>query len=106
VVAVPSVLPEAFGMVAAEAAACGVVPVVADHSGLREVAEGLGNAGRRFDGTVADLARELDAVLSLDADERARMGEQARRAVVDRWSWESVAGRLLAAARAGPAVAR
>jgi glycosyltransferase involved in cell wall biosynthesis len=106
VVAVPSVLPEAFGMVAAEAAACGVVPVVADHSGLREVAEGLGDAGRRFDGTVADLARELDAVLSLDADERARIGEQARRAVVDRWSWESVAGRLLAAARAGPAVAR
>jgi glycosyltransferase involved in cell wall biosynthesis len=45
-------------------------------------------------------------VLSLDADERARMGEQARRAVVDRWSWESVAGRLLAAARPGPAVAR
>ena len=34
-------LPEAFGMVAAEAAAAGVPPLVARHSGLAEVAEGL-----------------------------------------------------------------
>ena len=34
---VPSTFPEAFGMVAAEAAACGALPVVADHSGLGEV---------------------------------------------------------------------
>ena len=37
----PSTFPEAFGMVAAEAAACGAVPVVARHSGLAEVAEAL-----------------------------------------------------------------
>ena len=49
-VVVPSVLPEAFGMVAAEAAACEVVPIVADHSGLAEVAAGLGEAGITFDG--------------------------------------------------------
>src|SRR5204862_4502870 len=35
---VPSVLPEAFGMVAAEAAACGAFPIVAGHGGLAEVA--------------------------------------------------------------------
>ena len=34
----PSTFPEAFGMVAAEAAACGALPVCADHSGLAEVA--------------------------------------------------------------------
>jgi glycosyltransferase involved in cell wall biosynthesis len=34
---VPSTFPEAFGMVAAEAAACGVLPVSAGHSGLAEV---------------------------------------------------------------------
>ena len=41
VAVVPSIFPEAFGMVAAEAAAAGVPPLVARHSGLAEVAEGL-----------------------------------------------------------------
>ena len=39
--AVTSTFPEAFGMVAAEAAACGTLPVVANHSGLGEVARTL-----------------------------------------------------------------
>ncbi|QEC47930.1 glycosyltransferase family 4 protein [Baekduia soli] len=38
---VPSIFPEAFGMVAAEAAATGCPPVVADHSGLAGVAREL-----------------------------------------------------------------
>ena len=38
---VPSVFPEAFGMVAAEAAAAGCPPIVARHSGLAEVAADL-----------------------------------------------------------------
>jgi glycosyltransferase involved in cell wall biosynthesis len=94
-VVVPSVLPEAFGMVAAEAAACAVVPIVSDHSGLREVAQGLGEAGITFDGTSADLARRLDALLALPAPERARLGAAARAAVVERWSWEGIARQLL-----------
>ena len=42
--AVTSTFPEAFGMVAAEAAACGTLPVVANHSGLGEVARTLAEA--------------------------------------------------------------
>ena len=38
---VPSIFPEAFGMVAAEAAAAGSPPIVARHSGLAEIAEAL-----------------------------------------------------------------
>src|SRR5262249_44361642 len=38
---VPSIFPEAFGMVAAEAAAAGCPPLVARHSGLAEIAAGL-----------------------------------------------------------------
>src|SRR5581483_7311633 len=38
---VPSIFPEAFGMVAAEAAAAGAPPLVARHSGLAEVAAGI-----------------------------------------------------------------
>src|SRR5205085_11987398 len=41
VTVVPSIFPEAFGMVAAEAAAGGSLPLVARHSGLAEVAAGL-----------------------------------------------------------------
>src|SRR5204862_6347765 len=41
VTVVPSIFPEAFGMVAAEAAAAGSPPLVARHSGLAEVAAGL-----------------------------------------------------------------
>ena len=41
VAVVPSIFPEAFGMVAAEAAAAGCPPLVARHSGLAEVAAGL-----------------------------------------------------------------
>ena len=37
----PSIFPEAFGMVAAEAAAAGCPPIVANHSGLAEIASGL-----------------------------------------------------------------
>ena len=38
---VPSTFPEAFGMVAAEAAASGVLPISAAHSGLAEVSRTL-----------------------------------------------------------------
>ena len=41
---VPSTFPEAFGMVAAEAAACGVLPLSAAHSGLAEVTAALAPA--------------------------------------------------------------
>ena len=41
---VPSTFPEAFGMVAAEAAVCGALPISAGHSGLAEVSEALAAA--------------------------------------------------------------
>ena len=46
VLVMPSTFPEAFGMVAAEAAACGVPPVSADHSGMREVSRQLAGCRR------------------------------------------------------------
>jgi glycosyltransferase involved in cell wall biosynthesis len=94
-VVVPSVLPEAFGMVAAEAAACGVVPIVANHSGLAEVAAGLGQSGRTFDGTALDLAARLGEILALPDPRRRMLGLSARAAVVERWSWEGIARRLI-----------
>jgi glycosyltransferase involved in cell wall biosynthesis len=101
---VPSIFPEAFGMVAAEAAAAGCPPLVARHSGLAEIAAGLEAeypAGLRhlaaFDsGNADDLRRKLGELLGLSAADRTALREAARRAVVARWSWASVAERLLA----------
>jgi glycosyltransferase involved in cell wall biosynthesis len=103
VAVVPSIFPEAFGMVAAEAAAAGTPPLVARHSGLAEIAEGLEEEyppeHRRLTsfatGDVDDLVAKLGALLALPPDERARLGAAARRAVIARWSWAGVAGRLL-----------
>ena len=101
---VPSIFPEAFGMVAAEAASAGCPPLVARHSGLAEVAEGLEAeypAELRHltafeSGDSSDLRRKLSELLTLDAPHRAELRDCARRAAVERWSWASVAGRLLA----------
>jgi glycosyltransferase involved in cell wall biosynthesis len=49
VTVVPSIFPETFGMVAAEAAAGGSIPLVARHSGLAEIAEALGSDLTSFD---------------------------------------------------------
>lgn len=43
-VVVPSALPEPFGIVAAEAMACGRIALVSDHGGLSEVVEGMETA--------------------------------------------------------------
>jgi glycosyltransferase involved in cell wall biosynthesis len=103
VTVVPSIFPEAFGMVAAEAAAAGSPPLVARHSGLAEIADGLEAEypeDRRHlasfaNGDVEDLVTKLDELLSLPAPARAELGAAARRAAVERWSWSSVASRLL-----------
>ncbi|MDX6697598.1 MAG: hypothetical protein QOE65_995 [Solirubrobacteraceae bacterium] len=104
----PSTFPEAFGMVAAEGAACGALPVSAGHSGLAEVAATLADAvpeaardwlsfplGPR---AVEDLAERL--VAWLGAPEAVR--EPTRSALVEtvarNWSWEGVARGVLAAA--------
>jgi glycosyltransferase involved in cell wall biosynthesis len=100
---VPSIFPEAFGMVAAEAAAAGCPPLVARHSGLAEIADGLEQAypsehrplASFATGDAADLADKLRGLLELPASERGRVTAAARRAAVELWSWESVAARLL-----------
>jgi glycosyltransferase involved in cell wall biosynthesis len=100
---VPSIFPEAFGMVAAEAASAGVVPVVADHSGLAELAAGIArelqpeHAGLVAfpTGDAAALRERLRSLLELPAAERRALGLAARTAVERNWSWSRVAERLL-----------
>ena len=104
---VPSIFPEAFGMVAAEAAAAGCPPLVARHSGLAEVADGLEAEYPRHlrdlaaftSGDVDDLRAKLVRLLELGTADHSAIREAARRAAVERWSWTSVADRLLALGR-------
>jgi glycosyltransferase involved in cell wall biosynthesis len=100
---VPSVFPEAFGMVAAEAASAGLPPVVADHSGLAEIAAGVAAeypADRRVltsfpTGDSAMLRSRLELLFALPTPELRSLGLAARDAVVKNWSWSHVAERLL-----------
>ena len=75
-----------------------ILLVVAAHSGLAEVAAELGASARSFDGSVEDLVRALEQVLSLAAGDRRRHGMLGRERVAALWSWERVAERLLASA--------
>jgi glycosyltransferase involved in cell wall biosynthesis len=102
-VVVPSIFPEAFGMVAAEAAAAGCPPIVARHSGLEEIAAGLEEAYppdlRRLasfePGDSVDLAGKLHDLLGLSPTRRETLGAAARSVAVERWSWAGIADRLL-----------
>ena len=90
-------------MVAAEAAAAGVPPLVARHSGLEEIAAGLEEAYppplrglASFEtGDSLDLADTLHELLALAPARRRALGEAARRVAVEKWSWATVAARLL-----------
>ena len=100
---VPSVFPEAFGMVAAEAAAAGCPPVVSRHSGLAEVAAELEAALPpalaplvSFPTGDADALRDrLVRLLALPAADDAVLRATVRRVVEERWSWAGIARRLV-----------
>jgi glycosyltransferase involved in cell wall biosynthesis len=105
---VPSTFPEAFGMVAAEAAACGALPVSAAHSGLAEVSDALGHALPAEaacllsfpidDRAVTALAERVAGWLSLDGDLRRRARAGLVATARERWSWEGVARGVIVAA--------
>jgi glycosyltransferase involved in cell wall biosynthesis len=111
---VPSTFPEAFGMVAAEGAACGALPVCADHSGLAEVAETLARAVPELarpwlafpveGGPGGDPVRAIAERICAWLEAPAALREDVRAAIVatvrERWSWEGVARGVIAAAQA------
>jgi glycosyltransferase involved in cell wall biosynthesis len=103
----PSTFPEAFGMVAAEAAAAGVLPVSAAHSGALEVSRELAAtlpddaAGLVSfpvdDGAVEAIATRLNGWLAIDPAMRAEAQRALRATCIRLWSWEGVARSVIAA---------
>ena len=108
----PSTFPESFGMVAAEAAACGALPLSANHSGMAEVTATLRPALPEhlrhlmsFDvgpGAVREIASKLVEWLELDPDERAQARAALAAEAARRYSWESVARGVIEAASGLP----
>jgi glycosyltransferase involved in cell wall biosynthesis len=105
----PSTFPEAYGMVAAEAAACGVLPVSAGHSGAKEVsamlAAAVPAAARDWlsfsidDGAVRAIAERVTAWLQAPAELRAGTRAALVATARERFSWEGVAAGVVAAAQ-------
>ena len=105
---VPSTFPEAFGMVAAEAAAAGALPLSAAHSGLAEVTAQLAGAVEEplrpllsfslGPGAVEELAGKLATWLELDEPTRSRASAALAAYAREHYSWEGVAGRVVRAA--------
>jgi glycosyltransferase involved in cell wall biosynthesis len=104
----PSTFPEAFGMVAVEAAACGTLPVSAGHSGMREVSQRLSAALpdgvaplTSFPvepGAIEAIADRLDRWFDLPETTRAEARATLVEEVARLWSWEGVARGVLDAA--------
>jgi glycosyltransferase involved in cell wall biosynthesis len=106
IVVVPSILDEAFGMVAAEGASAGALPLVARHSGLAEVAaalEGAVDGPGLFSfepgpGASRRIAAGIDRLLDLSESDRRRLREEISAFVAGHWTWDRTARRLLGAA--------
>lgn len=104
----PSTFPEAFGMVAAEAAACGVPFVSAAHSGMLEVSDRLGDALGPADArflsfdlgpdSIQQLATNLRHWLRLEPGERREIADLLAKTASDSYSWRTMARALVAAA--------
>src|SRR5215208_5156304 len=104
----PSTFPESFGMVAAEAAACGALPLSANHSGMAEVTATLAPALppelrplMSFEvgpGAVREIAEKLVTWLTLDPQKRERARDALAADAARQYSWESVAEGVIEAA--------
>jgi glycosyltransferase involved in cell wall biosynthesis len=106
VLVVPSILDEAFGMVGAEGAAAGALPLVARHSGLAEVADSVEGAVDRpgwFSfrpgrGAIRRIAAGVSRLIALRDDERRDLASAVSDFARREWTWERTAERLLRSA--------
>ncbi|HEX2239998.1 MAG TPA: glycosyltransferase family 4 protein [Actinomycetota bacterium] len=104
----PSVVPEAFGMVVAEAAACGVLPIVPNHSGIAEAGAQIEIAIDRsgwltFDSKnpVSGIAAAIDRVLAEPTEALRELEKRAASFAHEQWSWQAVARKLLEVSAGG-----
>ena len=110
VLAVPSKWPEAFGMVAVEAMAAGVLPLCNYHAGLKDVVDEVASSEpeladlMKLDRTrfVHELPNRISAALEFlypegyaNHEHRSEIAQRLRRIAVERFSWDGIARRLI-----------
>lgn len=102
---VPSLAPEAFGMVVTEAMAAGVVPIATSHSGLEAALEPVRKVWGKeadslllgtHDNVVSRIAHSCRMVLEMPGKELNEKGERMRKEVEEHLSWDAVARRIAA----------
>ncbi|MCJ7652913.1 MAG: glycosyltransferase, partial [Actinobacteria bacterium] len=107
---VPSLAPEAFGMVATEAMASGVVPIASCHSGLETALAPLkevwgSDAESLLLGTPEKLVFRIAAasrfVLNMTEHALRDMGARMREAVNEEFSWDAVSKRIVTLLKPG-----
>ena len=101
-VAVPSIAPESFGRVSAEAQACGVPVLCSDIGGLRETLLPDLSGVLTPPGDAEFLCEQM-LRLAVDAEQRQRMGAQGRQYVVDHFSSQQVCEQFARQLRASAA---
>ena len=93
VTVVPSVFPEALGLTSLEAQASGVPVVVSDAGGLPETVS-AGKSGIVFENrNIGQLGEAVVSVLR-NSNRRVEMGHAAREWVMQKFSWDVIAGDL------------
>ena len=110
VLAVPSKWPEAFGMVAVEAMAAGVLPLCNYHAGLKDVVDEVATAEPELADLMrldrARFAHELPGRISAaleflypegygSHEHRREIARRLRQISVERFSWDGIARRLI-----------
>lgn len=107
---VPSLAPEAFGLVATEGMACGVPPVAPGHSGLAISMALLGRqlgarAGMFFLDDPAEMVQDISTavveVLGESEEVLRKLGAGLSKAVEKQFSWDAMASRMVALFQGG-----
>jgi len=100
----PSLLPEAFGLVAIEAMACGVFPVMSYFSGMKDIVD---TASKYLDpnlmnlmkidmeNPLLDLQKRFPALLDLARKKDASLRNTLRKIVAENFTWNSVANQAV-----------
>ena len=88
---IPSIEPEAFGIAAAEAMACGIPVIGSDIGGIPEV---LGDTGRLCAPNDADALTDAIGSLLANRDQTRALGQKARRRVQQKFTWKHVVDRI------------
>ncbi len=107
----PSVFPEAFGMVAIEAMACGVYPVLTYQSAFKEISDEVIEAldDQNFNINKVNLDKNASENIAenlieyfnykeqIDSDEFSKLQSTLRDVVMQNYSWEGIAQKYLLA---------